>query len=100
MDAVEGLPTDRRTVTLSARLNPPREVEVAVSDAGHGIPPERLGHLFDPFFTTKANGLGIGLSISRTIIEAHGGHLWADAESRNGATFRFTLPLADGARTW
>jgi signal transduction histidine kinase len=99
MDAVDGLPAERRTVTVRATLNGGREVEVAVSDAGRGIAPEQLRHVFDPFFTTKASGLGVGLSISRTIIEAHGGRIWADVDRRDGATFRFTLPLADGARS-
>jgi two-component system, LuxR family, sensor kinase FixL len=68
-----------------------------VSDSGHGIPAAVLAHLFDPFFTTKPNGLGIGLSVSRTIIETHGGRLWAEKGGHGGATFRFTLPIAEGS---
>ena len=65
---------------------------------GTGIPPRELGQVFDPFFTTKPDGMGMGLPISRTIIEAHGGRLWAENSDGGGATFRFTLPIARGGR--
>jgi C4-dicarboxylate-specific signal transduction histidine kinase len=94
MDAVEDAPIERRKVTVNAQRNGTREVEVAVSDSGHGIAPEKLGRLFEPFFTTKPNGMGIGLSISQTIIQAHGGRIWAENNAGAGATFRFALPLA------
>ena len=97
MDAMDDVPAERRKVTVRAQRHGEREVEVAVSDSGSGIAPERLGHLFEPFFTTKPNGMGIGLSISRTIIEAHGGRIWAENNEREGATFRFTVPLAGEA---
>ncbi len=94
LDAVADQPADRRQVTVSAQRLGEHEVEVAVSDLGPGIDPGRIGHLFEPFFTTKPNGMGIGLSISRTIVEAHGGRIWAENNANDGATFRFTLPLA------
>jgi two-component system sensor kinase FixL len=71
-------------------------VEVAVADTGPGIPTDVLPNVFDPFFSTKSNGMGMGLSISRTIVEAHGGQLWAENNHR-GATLRFTLPIVEEA---
>jgi two-component system sensor kinase FixL len=72
------------------------QLEVAVEDSGTGLDGVLLQHIFEPFFTTKPNGLGMGLVISRSIIEAHGGQLWATPNQDAGATFRFTLPLAPG----
>jgi PAS domain S-box-containing protein len=69
--------------------------EVTVSDDGPGIPPEEMNRIFDPFVTSKSEGIGIGLSISRAIIEAHGGKLWAENKVRGGATFHFTVPVED-----
>ena len=71
-------------------------IKVAVQDTGHGIPSETLEHIFDPFFTTKNSGLGLGLSICRSIVEAHGGRLWATSDTENGTIFFFTLPIVDG----
>jgi two-component system sensor kinase FixL len=69
-------------------------IEIAVSDTGHGIGENHRTSLFQTFFTTKETGMGVGLSISRTIVEAHGGQMWAENNSSGGATFRFTLPAA------
>jgi two-component system, LuxR family, sensor kinase FixL len=69
-------------------------IEVAIFDTGPGIPDEVMPNLFQTFYTTKETGMGVGLSISRSIIEAHGGRMWAEANSSGGATFRFTLPAA------
>lgn len=67
-------------------------VLVAVEDSGPGLEPAMLERVFESFCTTKATGLGLGLSICRSIIEAHGGRLWASANQPRGATFQFTLP--------
>jgi len=64
---------------------------VAVQDSGPGLSPENLERLFDPFYTTKPGGMGMGLSICRSIIEAHEGRLWASANEPRGAVFQFTL---------
>ncbi len=93
-DAVADLPADRRIVTVRAACHVNGGFEFAVSDLGPGIESSKLGRLFEPFVTTKPSGMGIGLSISRTIVEAHGGRIWAENNSREGATFRFTLPMA------
>jgi two-component system, LuxR family, sensor kinase FixL len=69
-------------------------VEVSVSDTGHGFQEDVKQNLFQTFFTTKETGMGVGLSISRSIVEAHGGQMWAESNSSGGATFRFTLPAA------
>ena len=97
MDAVDAAPAAERSVSLRAQRDGAATVELAVIDTGVGIPPEALGALFDPFFTTKPDGMGIGLPISRTIVEAHGGRIWAENNARKGATFRFTLPVAERA---
>jgi signal transduction histidine kinase len=72
-------------------------VLVEVRDTGPGLEPGHAERLFEPFFTTKAEGLGIGLSISRSIVEAHGGRLWAESIRSHGAVFRFSLPLGESA---
>jgi signal transduction histidine kinase len=66
---------------------------VAVQDAGHGIPPGVSARLFESFFSTKKSGMGLGLSISRSIVQAHCGRIWAENNADRGATFQFTLPL-------
>jgi two-component system sensor kinase FixL len=69
-------------------------IEVAISDTGQGFGNDVQPNLFRPFFTTKETGMGVGLSISKTIIETHGGRMWAENNDAGGATFRFTLPAA------
>jgi len=70
-----------------------RHVMVSVHDNGTGLPPERVDQIFNAFFTTKPQGTGLGLAISRSIVESHGGRLWATCDNRPGATFHFTLPI-------
>jgi len=69
-------------------------VVVEVRDSGTGLDPEGAERVFEAFYTTKAEGIGIGLSISRSIIEAHGGRVWASSNEPRGAVFRFSLPVA------
>jgi PAS domain S-box-containing protein len=95
MDALEDNPPPRRLVTVRARPVG-ATVEVTVSDTGHGIPADKLLRVFEPFYTSKPNGLGMGLAISRGIIEAHGGRLWAENNEADGVTFTITLPMAEG----
>jgi two-component system sensor kinase FixL len=84
----------RRELRVETRRVSPEWAEIAVSDTGTGIAEEVADRLFQPFVTTKAGGMGVGLSICRTIIEAHGGRLWAERNAAGGATFRLTLPTA------
>jgi signal transduction histidine kinase len=93
MDAMAAIPYGR-TVIGRTELNGGSTVEISISDSGPGIPPDKLSQVFDPFFTTKDQGMGIGLSIARTIILAHKGQIWAENQSGGGAAFHFTLPLA------
>jgi signal transduction histidine kinase len=74
----------------------PNSVVVAAKDSGPGLAPANLEHIFTPFYTTKLGGLGMGLSICRSIIEAHGGRLWVTANLPRGAIFHFTVPTHPG----
>lgn len=96
MDAMADTARTRRSLIVAARHGSGCNVEVAVTDLGTGIPAPTLARIFEPFFTTKAGGMGMGLAVSRTIIEAHGGRLWAENNASGGATLRFTLPAAEG----
>jgi two-component system sensor kinase FixL len=93
IDAMENVPV--REMTVEVRRGGPGQAEVVVSDTGPGIDPEVAGQLFTPFVTTKAAGMGVGLSISRTIVEAHGGRVWVERAPSGGAAFHFTLQTAD-----
>jgi signal transduction histidine kinase len=95
MDAIESAAGTERLIRVRARRREGSEVEVMVSDTGPGIAAEKIEQIFEPFFTTKTSGMGIGLSVSRTIIEAHAGRIWAENNPTRGATFRFTLPTEE-----
>ncbi len=92
-DAMDGRPAKDRRVTVFITLESPLVVRVAVRDRGAGLPNDRLATIFNPFVTSKPEGLGLGLSISRTIVEMHRGRLWAENNADQGATFYFTLPV-------
>jgi two-component system, LuxR family, sensor kinase FixL len=95
IEAMSGVSAGPRTLWVSAELAAATEVLVTVRDAGPGIDPQSLDRLFDAFYTTKPHGLGLGLAISRRIIEAHGGRLWATPNTGPGVTFQFTLPAGE-----
>lgn len=86
----------RRDLTVSTQLGGGGMAQVSVCDTGPGLDPHIAAHLFEPFTTTKAGGMGVGLSISRSIVEAHGGRIWWEPNPDGGAVFRFTVPLAAG----
>jgi signal transduction histidine kinase len=94
MDATAGVPAGKRRVA-GRIVQPDRSsVEVSISDSGPGILLDDVSCVFEPFFTTKEQGMGMGLSIARTIVEAHGGRIWAENQAGGGAVFRVRLPLA------
>jgi signal transduction histidine kinase len=97
MDAMADTPATRRRVTVRNVIVPPGSVKISVTDRGTGLQAASGGKLFDPFVTTKANGVGIGLTIARTIIEAHGGRIDAHNNPNGGATFVVTLPYDETA---
>src|SRR5712664_3626045 len=96
MNGIEAMQsvTDRpRELVIRSHQDETHRVLVNVTDSGVGISAENADRLFNAFFTTKSSGMGMGLSICRSIIEAHGGRLWATANVPHGATFQFTLPV-------
>ena len=93
MEALSSVADRSRELLIRSGTHEPQSIFVAVRDAGIGLDSQTLDRIFDAFFTTKPEGMGMGLSISRTIIEAHGGRLWATPHDGPGATFQFTLPM-------
>jgi two-component system, LuxR family, sensor kinase FixL len=91
-DALSAVQTHPRELVVTSRKDESGEVLVAVRDTGNGLDPTIAARIFEPFYTTKPKGMGLGLSISRTIIEAHGGRLWATQNEEKGATIQFALP--------
>jgi signal transduction histidine kinase len=93
MDAMADTLSENRIVSIRT-LRVENFAELSVSDRGPGIPEDKLKEVFEPFFTSKPNGMGMGLSIAHTIVEAHNGHISAKNRNHGGATFRIRLPLA------
>ena len=96
IEAMVDTPPERRQLTLATTLTAAGTVNVSIEDRGHGLPRANPDRMFDAFYTTKKEGLGIGLSLCRSIIDSHGGHLWATRGTDGGAKFHFSLPLATG----
>jgi C4-dicarboxylate-specific signal transduction histidine kinase len=92
IEALSGVKEGARELLVSSAIHQTNSVLVTVQDRGIGITPHDLEHLFEAFFTTKPQGMGMGLSIGRSIILAHGGRLWATPNADQGATFQFTIP--------
>ena len=93
IEAMHLIPEGSRELIISSSKNDLRAVLITVQDSGVGLAPENLDRLFDAFYTTKPDGMGMGLAISRSIVEAHGGRIWAVPNSPRGAVFQFNLPI-------
>jgi signal transduction histidine kinase len=98
-DAMSSITDRSRILRIESQIEASGSVLVAVADAGTGFNPGIAGRIFDPLFTTKPNGMGLGLSICRSIIEAHGGQMWASPGSPHGAVFQFTMPIWEQSAT-
>jgi signal transduction histidine kinase len=100
MNAIEAMGSMQnggaRILGVNSELRDRRDILITVKDSGPGIDPQNIDRIFDRFFTTKANGMGMGLSICRSIVEAHNGRLWAEPDVGPGSVFRILLPV-DGA---
>jgi PAS domain S-box-containing protein len=95
VEAMSSVEAGQRELLISTEQNPTGDVLVAVRDSGPGIDPDHLKRIFEALYTTKSSGMGMGLSICRSIIDAHAGRLWADVNEPRGAVFQFTLPGAE-----
>ena len=93
VDAMSSVTGRERRLTIKSEIQDMQEVRIAVEDSGTGIDPSHMDRIFDPFFTTKPHGMGMGLSICRSIIESHGGRLWAVPHDPHGTTFYVELPV-------
>jgi NO-binding membrane sensor protein with MHYT domain len=98
VEAMSGVFEGSRELLIGTGEDALNGVLVAVQDSGPGVNPESFDHLFDPFYTTKSGGMGMGLSICRSIVEAHGGRIWASSAARSGVTVQFTLPVGEDVK--
>jgi two-component system sensor kinase FixL len=95
LDAMAEGPLDDRALVVRTQCHDSQMIRIAVEDRGSGLQEANIGRIFSPFYTTKPDGMGMGLSICRSIVEAHGGRLWAANNPERGATFSFTLPISE-----
>ena len=93
LDSYENITKDKKQIVITTRFENKKEVCLSVKDFGCGIEESVLNKVFDPFVTTKKGGMGMGLAINKTIIDAHRGHIWAENNPDEGATFNIVLPL-------
>jgi two-component system, LuxR family, sensor kinase FixL len=95
MDAVTSVGLPERTIAVESELTPAGTVHVSVQDSGTGVPHDAVERVFEPFYTTKTNGMGMGLSIAKSIVESHHGSIWLSRSARRGARFEFALPSSE-----
>jgi signal transduction histidine kinase len=93
VNAIEAMKDSGGELSVRSQMEQDGQLLFSVSDTGVGLPAEKAEQIFSAFYTTKPQGSGMGLAISRSIVESHGGRLWATANGRQGATFYFTLPV-------
>jgi signal transduction histidine kinase len=98
LNAIDAMKETGGVLTITARPHPDGQVLVSISDTGAGLPAEDTERLFDAFHTTKPQGTGMGLTVTRSIVQAHGGQVWATRNTDAGASFHFTLPTRAGTR--
>ena len=94
LNGIEAMKDTGGVLTVKTGRGECGQVLISVSDTGAGLPPEKADEIFNAFFTTKPQGSGMGLAISKSIVESHGGRIWATSNNGRGATFHFTLPAA------
>jgi signal transduction histidine kinase len=94
LNGIEAITDAGGVVTVKSQLGEDGQIQISVNDTGPGLPLAKAGQIFDAFFTTKPQGSGMGLAISKSIVESQGGRIWANGDGGRGATFHFTLPAA------
>jgi signal transduction histidine kinase len=94
LNGIEAITDADGVVSVKSQLGEDGQIEISVNDTGPGLPSGKSDQIFDAFFTTKPQGSGMGLAISKSIVESNGGRVWADGDCGRGATFHFTLPAA------
>ena len=94
LNGIEAITDAGGVVTVKSQLIEDGQIEISVNDTGPGLPTDQADQIFDAFFTTKPQGSGMGLAISKSIVESHGGRIWVNGDGGRGATFHFTLPAA------
>jgi signal transduction histidine kinase len=98
LNGIEAMKDTGGEVMVKSQLSEEGQIEISVHDTGPGLPPDKGDQIFDAFFTTKPQGSGMGLAICRSIIESHGGRIWANSDGRSGTTFYFALPAGGHTR--
>jgi signal transduction histidine kinase len=94
LNGIEAMKDTGGVLTVKSQFDEDGQIQISIHDTGPGLPLGNADQIFDAFFTTKPQGSGMGLSISKSIVEAHGGRIWATVNEGRGATFHFTLPVA------
>jgi signal transduction histidine kinase len=93
LNGIEAMRENGGELIIKSQLGKDGQLLISVTDSGVGLPPEKADQIFSAFFTTKPQGTGLGLAITRSIVESHGGRVWAVANPEQGTTFHFTLPI-------